>query len=1066
MATLNTSTGSYYTVDFGAGAAVNLNEIMLMPRASYSGRMNGLIVQGSNDNANWTDLTKALTGAQESTWADIQADKILDHNNYRYLRVYNSTAWSGNVAEVEFYGDYISTPATLASKITSMEAPVKGATSITLPKVPNGYTIAIKSATPAGILTTDGTITQPAIDTVVSLVFTVTKTADGTTADTGTINTVVTGKATAPKINVSALAAVTASDKQWTSTGSGGLTAAQVGYLLFDGNMTTFGDLNTATGSYYIADFGAGSAVKLNEIKLMPRAPSNGVTYSGRMNGLIVQGSNDNVSWTNLTQAVTGAKDNTWTDIKIDKILNQNNYRYLKLYNSTAWSGDVAEVEFYGDYDFNLDSKVLAPDGYTRASYYLYQQEVDRIKAAMSQPGADKIQLAVDLKQAEGLLVSTSTLTADQIAVSQSMVNASTNQWPGTGTTQQNGWRAFDADTNTSTDATSNPSWILVDFGATNKQVIGSVKFYPRSTNVSRVNGAILQGSTDGTNFVNLYTINNINAAQWYSAAITNNTAFRYFRYYTSNGNANVAELQLYQKVKDKTLLTLLLSKAAAINANNYTAESYAALQTAVTVATSVSANANATQAEIDTASASLKTALNGLIYLLSATVNPTAPNGLNGWYTVPVNVTLSAYGTEYNLNGEAAWHSYASPITLEQDGAYTINYRLINTTTAQTITVNIDKTAPLDATFATGNTSDNSNVAVSINYPDDAVVKEYKIGENGTWTAYTAPLIVAENETVYARGTDAAGNISNVSYVVASLIDLTPPADATFAADTTLPTNSDVTVTISYPADVTVKEYKVGSDGTWTAYTAAVVVSTNDTLYARGTDVAGNVSNIANYLVSNIDKIAPADATLSADITAPTNADVTVTISYPDDVAVKEYKLGANGTWTAYGAPVVVSANDTVYARGTDAAGNVSNVTNYVVSNIDHIAPVDATLAADTTAPTNQGVTVTISYPADAAVKEYKVGDSGTWTAYTAPVVVSENDTLYARGTDAVGNVSNVTSITVSNIYKIAPVTAATLSPAAPNGKNSWYTTDVYGKLIRNRQCIRRSSDNRIPSE
>ena len=100
--------------------------------------------------------------------------------------------------------------------------------------------------------------------------------------------------------------------------------------------------------------------------------------------------------------------------------------------------------------------------------------------------------------------------------------------------------------------------------------------------------------------------------------------------------------------------------------------------------------------------------------------------------------------------------------------------------------------------------------------------------------------------------------------------------------------------------------------------------------------------------------------------------------------------------------------------------------------------------MAVDTTTPTNQGVTVTISYPDDAAAKEYKVGESGEWTAYTAPVVVSDNDTVYARGTDAVGNVSNVTSMTVNNIYKIAPVTTATLSPAAPNGKNSWYTTDV----------------------
>lgn len=198
------------------------------------------------------------------------------------------------------------------------------------------------------------------------------------------------------------------------------------------------------------------------------------------------------------------------------------------------------------------------------------------------------------------------------------------------------------------------------------------------------------------------------------------------------------------------------------------------------------------------------------------------------------------------------------------------------------------------------------------------------------------------------------------------------------------------------------------------------------------------------NTIVPPPDKTPPTDAALSADITALTNKDVTVTISYPEDAAVKEYKVGDNGTWTAYGAPVVVSANDTVYARGTDAAGNVSNVTGYMVSNIDHIAPVDATLAIDTTALTNQGVNVTISYPADAAMKEYKVGVSSAWTAYTAPVVVSDNDTVYARGTDAVGNVSNVTSITVSNIYKIAPITVATLSPASPNGKNSWYTTDI----------------------
>jgi hypothetical protein len=140
----------------------------------------------------------------------------------------------------------------------------------------------------------------------------------------------------------------------------------------------------------------------------------------------------------------------------------------------------------------------------------------------------------------------------------------------------------------------------------------------------------------------------------------------------------------------------------------------------------------------------------------------------------------------------------------------------------------------------------------------------------------------------------------------------------------------------------------------------------------------------------------------------------------------------------------VIISDNSTVYARGTDAAGNVSGVTQYAVGNIDHIPPADAILDVDTTALTNQGVTVTIAYPDDAAVKEYKVGDSGLWEAYTEPVVVQENETVYARGTDAVGNVSNVTSAVVSNIWKNAPVTTAALSPAQPTGKNGWYVADV----------------------
>jgi hypothetical protein len=256
-------------------------------------------------------------------------------------------------------------------------------------------------------------------------------------------------------------------------------------------------------------------------------------------------------------------------------------------------------------------------------------------------------------------------------------------------------------------------------------------------------------------------------------------------------------------------------------------------------------------------------------------------------------------------------------------------------------------------------------------------------------------------------------------------------------------PTTGNVTVAITYPANVVARQYRVGDAGGWAPYTGPVVVTDNAVVYAQSTDAAGNVSPVTTYAVTNIDRIPPVDAQFTANITDPTNKDVLVTVSFPSDAVIMEYRIGENGTWTAYGGPVLMSDNGIVFARGTDAAGNVSNVTQYTVSNIDRIPPVGASLVVDTTAPTNQAVNVTITYPTDAAVREVKVGD-GEWTPYPGTVQVANDTTVYARGTDAVGNVSNVTSIVVSNIYKVVPTTSVAMLPASPNGKNSWYTTDV----------------------
>ncbi|MFC5404297.1 S-layer homology domain-containing protein, partial [Cohnella soli] len=79
------------------------------------------------------------------------------------------------------------TAAEIAADITTVTAPVADATSLTLPTVPSGYTITIKSSSNTAVIGINGTITPPATATSVNLVFTITRTSNSATADTGSI---------------------------------------------------------------------------------------------------------------------------------------------------------------------------------------------------------------------------------------------------------------------------------------------------------------------------------------------------------------------------------------------------------------------------------------------------------------------------------------------------------------------------------------------------------------------------------------------------------------------------------------------------------------------------------------------------------------------------------------------------------------------------------------------------------------------------------------------------------------------------------------------------------------
>lgn len=78
-----------------------------------------------------------MSGATDRTWTYLDGDKILDLGSYRYLRIYNSASWNGNIAEVEFYGDYDKDAELVIESLEPVSISTVAGTATVLPTVVN-----------------------------------------------------------------------------------------------------------------------------------------------------------------------------------------------------------------------------------------------------------------------------------------------------------------------------------------------------------------------------------------------------------------------------------------------------------------------------------------------------------------------------------------------------------------------------------------------------------------------------------------------------------------------------------------------------------------------------------------------------------------------------------------------------------------------------------------------------------------------------------------------------------------------------------------------------------------
>lgn len=309
-----------------------------------------------------------------------------------------------------------------------------------------------------------------------------------------------------------------------------------------------------------------------------------------------------------------------------------------------------------------------------------------------------------------------------------------------------------------------------------------------------------------------------------------------------------------------------------------------------------------------------------------------------------------------------------------------------------------------------------------------------FKVSENGVYT-------------VYAK--DAAGN-ATVETISITNIDKEPPS-ITLEQIPVRPVNIDVTVvaTITDNVEVAEKKYAIGNQGAVYFATGGTeligdrfIVPDNGTYTVYARDTAGN-ETVETITISNIDRIDPESATFTAEPTVPTNQDVYVTILYPADAFVREYKIGEDGRWRVYSEPVRMTSNGIVFARSRDKADNMSEVSSYEVTNIDKWAPVINLSDSSTDA----GVTITADITDKGSgidVKKYAPGkqnaayfstDGNTLNGVSFQVEKNGTYSVYAR--DIAGN-ETVRTIATMKI----PITNPPLgedAPEAPSGDLSF---------------------------
>lgn len=476
---------------------------------------------------------------------------------------------------------------------------------------------------------------------------------------------------------------------------------------------------------------------------------------------------------------------------------------------------------------------------------------------------------------------------------------------------------------------------------------------------------------------------------------------------------------------------------------------------------------------------------------IVTPTVALTVDSGISSTDAITNNAALSVSTAasdvtrSYVIDGGQARATYTAPVA---DGIHTVvvtDTDVAGNSASSSITFTLDRTIAIPTVALTVDSGTSStdlitnNAALSVSAAASDVTRSYYVDGGPARSTYTPP-VADGSHTVIVTDTDIAGNSASNSITFTLDRTIVTPTIAlsvdSGSSSTDLITNN-AALTVSGAASDVSRTYSV--DGG--ALAGGYILPTTDgnhTVVVTDTDVAGN--SASSSITFTLDRTVAAPSVALATDSGISNSDLitnngTLVISGVETGAVVEYSSTGSSGWSTT-APGHIEGSNTVYARQTDVAGNVSASTSItyhldtqapvapvIINAADNVNPIqgaignggatnDPTPTLTGTAEANSIVTI---YDNSLQVSTVTADASGNWSYTPVALADGSSHSYIVTATDSAGNVSGYSAAYDIHIDTTPPSTPSitsitdNVSPLTGVIANGGYTNDQTPTLV-----------------